>query len=310
MDKISIIVPCHNEEESLPLFYNEVIKVINTIEKIKYEILFIDDGSKDKTLEIIKQLNNKDKNCKYISFSRNFGKEAAIYAGLTHITGDYVVLLDADLQHPPYLIKEMYEIIKKEGYDSVACKRIDKKSKRTFLSKSFAKVMNKISDVEYITGATDYRMMNKTMYNAVLELTEHNRFTKGIFSWVGYKTKWISYESVERVAGTTNWNFKSLLNYSLEGILSFSTKPLLFSIYSGIILLLISFIILVTLLVRTIIYKTSFFGLAFLISIILIVSAINLLAIGILSFYLSKAYTEIKNRPIYLVREMNVNGKD
>ena len=229
MKKITIIVPCYNEQEALPLFYKEITKVSKKMKKVDFEYLFINDGSKDNTLSVLKDLAKKDKKVRFISFSRNFGKEAAMYAGFENATGDYVAVMDADLQDPPALLPEMLDAIEKEGYDSVATRRVTRKGEppiRSFFARMFYKIINKISNADIVDGARDYRLMNRKMVDSIISMTEYNRFSKGIFGWVGFNTKWLEFENVERVAGETKWNFWKLFIYSLEGIVGFSTMPL------------------------------------------------------------------------------------
>ena len=238
MDKISIIIPCFNEEEALPIYYTEMKKVMDTMKKqTDFELIFVDDGSSDRTYKIMKELHRKDGRCQYLSFSRNFGKEAAIYAGLQNAGGNYAAIMDVDLQDPPSLLPEMYRILKEEPYDSVATRRSTRKGEpkiRSFLSKEFYNVINKISKTEIVSGARDYRLMNRKMVDAVLEMSEYNRFSKGIFGWVGFRTKWLEYENIERSAGETKWNVKKLFIYSLEGITGFSVVPLSIASYMGV----------------------------------------------------------------------------
>ena len=249
MDKISVVIPCYNEEEAIPLFYKEIDNVSKNLKEVEFEFIFVNDGSKDKTIDIIKQLHKKDRRVRYVSFSRNFFKEAAIYAGLKHAKGDYAVIIDADLQHPPHLIIDMYKAIKEEGYDSVACKRTNRKGEpllRSLGAKIFYKLMNLISKTKFVDGATDYRMMKKKMYQSVLELGEYNRFSKGLFEWVGFKTKWIGFENVERKAGgKSRIPFFKSVSYAIEAIVSFSTAPLMLAVGIGLLFCIISFIIFV-----------------------------------------------------------------
>lgn len=301
---LSIIVPCYNEEKVIEIFYNEVLKYISNI-NYKYEFIFIDDGSKDNTINIIKGLNIKDKNVSLISFSRNFGKEAGIYAGLKYCKGDLVVVMDVDLQHPPRLLPQMVKYIEK-GYDTVTTKRISRNGE-TKVKKIFAdffyKIVNIISTNEIKQGSQDFRMMKKIVVDAILSLSEYNRFSKGIFSWVGFKTKFIEVENVERVAGKTKWSFFSLFKYAIEGIIAFSTVPLKIAIILGVIILLISIIFLILIILKYILYKDSFFENTSTIMIMLFMSSIQLIAIGILSHYIAKIYYEVKDRPKYIVRE-------
>ena len=299
MNKISIIVPCFNEEEVLPDFYQETRKVVNTISDASYEFVFIDDGSRDHTLDILRLLSYQDAHCKYISFSRNFGKEAAMYAGLTEATGDYCVLMDADLQHPPKLLPDMYHAVSQEGYDCCAGKRVGREGDgvlRSFLSKSFYRVIQKLTHMNMSDGAGDFRMMNRKMINAILEMKEYNRYTKGIFSFVGFETKWLEFHNVERAAGKTKWNIKSLFSYAFDGILSFSTAPLKLSGILGLLFLLISACLGVTAIFhpRTWLIVTA---------IVVFLSSLQMLMVFIIGEYLSKDYLENKKRPIYIVRE-------
>ncbi len=307
MDKISVIVPCFNEEESLPLFYDEITRVASEMsENVVFEVIIVDDGSKDKTAEIARSFSIKDERFRYISFSRNFGKEAGIYAGLQASTGDYAVVIDADLQHPPKYIKQMYNDIKTEGWDCVAMRRTSREGEpkiRSFFSRMFYKVMDKISGTEVVEGACDYRLMCRRMVDAVLSISESNRFSKGIFSWVGFKTKWLEFENVERVAGTTKWSFKKLLMYSFDGISAFSTAPLSIASFMGIIFCIIAFIWMLFYIVKTIALGDPVPGFPTLACLILFIGGIQLLMIGILGQYLAKTYMETKHRPLYIIRE-------
>lgn len=304
---LSIVVPCYNEEAVLQAFYDTIIGVAEQIrDKVECQFLFVDDGSKDKTLTILKELAVRDPRVAYVSFSRNFGKEAGMYAGLQNAIGDYVVVMDADLQHPPEYIPEMLEKIQSGEYDSVAMRRIDRKGEgkiRSFFSRQFYKVNKKISGVDIVEGATDYRMMNRTMVDAVLSLGEYNRFTKGIFAWVGFRTHWISYHNVERVAGETKWSFWSLVKYSLNGILAFSTVPLALASLLGMIFCVLAFFMLTWVVVKTCVWGDPVAGYPTLITVILFMGGIQLLMIGTLGQYLAKAYMEIKKRPIYIAKE-------
>ncbi len=253
-DMISLVVPCYNEEESLRLFYEEVVRVAAEMPEQDYEFLFIDDGSKDRTLKILKYLHEQDKRVRYISFSRNFGKEAGLYAGLEHAKGDYVAVLDADLQDPPELLKEMYQYLQSDEYDCVATRRVTRKGEpriRTVFAKQFYKLINKISNADIVDGARDFRLMNRKMVDAILSMTEYNRFSKGIFGWVGFRTKWLSYDNVERVAGETKWSFWGLFVYAIDGIIAFSTTPLVIASVMGILFCLIALIMIVFFIVKT-----------------------------------------------------------
>ncbi len=314
MEKISIIVPCYNEEATIPLFYEEIKKVFKDMKKITYEVLFIDDGSSDDTLTILRQLSKKDKTIKYLSFSRNFGKEAAIYAGLEHATGDYVATMDVDLQDPPYLIKEMYNIIKKEDYDCVATRRVTRRGEppiRSFFARCFYKIINKMSKVEMVDGARDFRLMTRQMVEAILSMKEYNRYSKGLFSFVGFKTKWLEYENVQRVAGATKWNFWKLLLYGFDGIIAFSTAPLMIAVLIGSLFCVISFIMIVVIIIKTLCFGDPVGGWPSMVCIMFFLSGIQLFCIGVIGAYLSKTYLETKNRPIYIVKEMdNVTTKE
>lgn len=303
----SCIVPCFNEEEVIPLYYEEMQKVRKQEEgKIDFEIIFIDDGSKDKTLEVIKKLSEQDECIHYVSFSRNFGKEAAMYAGFEHANGEYVVTMDVDLQDPPHLIPEMIRSIEEEGYDSVATRRVTRKGEppiRSFFARRFYGLINKISDADIVDGARDFRMMKRDMVNAILSMPEYNRFTKGIFGWVGFKTKWIEFENVERAAGETKWSFWKLFRYALEGIIAFSTVPLTIVSLIGVIICIIAFLFLLFVVIRTAIFGDPVAGWPSLICVISFLSGIQLLGIGVVGMYLSKTYLETKKRPIYIKKE-------
>lgn len=306
MEKITVIVPCYNEQEALHYYYEEMSRVMNEMKEVGFELLFINDGSKDKTLEVIKELASKDERVKYISFSRNFGKESAMYAGFENSTGDYVCLMDADLQDPPRLLPEMFKAIKEEGYDSAATRRVTRKGEppiRSFFARMFYKIMNKISDTELMDGARDYRLMTRQFVNSLLEMKEYNRFSKGLFGWVGYQTKWIEFENVERVAGETKWSFWKLFRYAIEGITAFSTTPLIFASVLGIIFCVISFLAIIFIIVRTLIYGDPTSGWPSLVCIIVFVSGIQLFSVGVIGQYLSKTYLEVKKRPIYIIKE-------
>ena len=310
MEKISIIVPCYNEEESIPLFYEEICKVSEQFKKVDFEYILVNDGSRDNTLKIARELSKKDKRVRYISFSRNFGKEAAILAGLEYSKGDYVAIMDADLQDPPKLLLEMYDGIKNEGYDCVATRRVNRKGEppiRSFFARCYYKIINKISKTEIVDGARDFRLMTRQMVNSILSLKEYNRFSKGIFSWVGYETKWIEYKNVERVAGTTKWNFWKLFLYSLESIVAFSTIPLAISSVMGLIFFLVSVVMIIFIIVKTVTFGDPVAGWPSLVCIIFFVSGVQLLGIGVIGQYLSKLYLEVKNRPIYIVKETEKN---
>ena len=311
--KISIVVPCYNEEAVLGVFYEEIQKIAMQMQEQEFEFLFVDDGSKDRTLEILKEMQQKDKRVKYISFSRNFGKEAGIYAGLENASGDYVAIMDADLQDPPALLPEMYRSIVEEGYDCVATKRSTRAGEppiRSFFARMFYKLINKISKAEIVDGARDFRLMTRQVVEAILSLSEYNRFSKGIFGWVGFKTKWLSYENVERAAGQTKWSFWSLLVYALDGIIAFSTAPLVIASLIGLLLFLVALVLIVVVILKTLIWGDPVAGYPSLVCIICFISGIQLFCVGILGQYLSKTYLETKRRPVYIIRETNVEGKE
>ena len=308
MEKISVVVSCYNEEKALPLFYKEIERVRKQdFENIvDFEYIFVNDGSKDKTLDIIKQLRAIDDKVRYVSFSRNFGKEAAMFAGLEASTGDYVTLMDADLQDPPSLLKQMYDAIINEGYDSVGTRRVTRKGEppiRSFFARMFYKIINKMSDIEMVDGARDYRLMKRQVVDAIISLKEYNRYSKGLFSFVGFNTKWIEYENIERVAGETKWSFWKLFRYAIEGITAFSTTPLIFASVLGIIFCVISFLTIIFIIVRTLIYGEPTSGWPSLVCIIVFVSGIQLFSVGVIGQYLSKTYLEVKKRPIYIIKE-------
>ena len=309
MKKVSIIVPCYNEEESIPLFYKEIKKVFSKI-NYKLELMFVNDGSKDKTLELIRNLSKKDKEANYISLSRNFGKEAAMWAGLKHSTGDYVTVMDCDLQDPPTLIPEMLRLIEEEDYDVVGTRRVTRKGEppiRSFFARMFYKIINKMSKVEMVDGARDYRMMTRQVVDNLLTLKEYNRYSKGLFSFVGFKTKWLEYENIERVAGETKWNFWKLFLYAIEGIVAFTTAPLTMAATFGILFCLVAFIMIIVIIVKTLVYGDPTSGWPSLACIIFMANGIELLCIGVIGEYLSKTYLEVKKRPIYIVKESNMD---
>lgn len=309
---ISLIVPCYNEEEVLPYFYQAFCEMANNLKEYDLEVIFVNDGSKDRTVETVKEFAGKDSRVKYISFSRNFGKEAAIYAGFEHASGDYIAMLDADLQDPPELLPEMLKAIKEEGYDSAATRRVTRKGEppiRSFFARCFYKLMNRISTTEIMDGARDYRLMTRQFMDAILDMKEYNRFSKGIFGWVGFETKWIEFENVERRAGETKWSFWKLLLYSIEGIIGFSTAPLALASVMGIFFCALAFIFLVVILVKTLCFGDPVSGWPSMTCIILMLGGIQLFCIGILGMYLSKTYLETKKRPVYICKETNVEEK-
>lgn len=307
MKKISVVVSAYNEEEAIPLFYEKMEEVRKVdFENVEFEYIFVDDGSKDKTLETIKELRKKDNKVRYISFSRNFGKEAAMFAGLEAAEGDLVTLMDADLQDPPQLLRKMYDLIDKEGYDCVATRRVTRKGEppiRSFFARIFYKIINKMSNIEMVDGARDYRLMKRNVVDSIISMKEYNRYSKGIFSFVGFKTKWLEYENIERVAGETKWSFWKLFKYALEGITAFSTTPLVISSIIGLVFCIISFILIVVVIAKTLIYGDDTNGWPSLVCIIFFVSGVQLFSLGIIGQYLSKLYLEVKKRPIYIVNE-------
>lgn len=308
MKKISVIVPCYNEEASLPLFHKETTKILQEIPDIDYEFLLINDGSKDHTIDVIKLLSLRDTHVTYYSFSRNFGKEAAMYAGLSNATGDYCVIMDADLQHPPKLLKDMFHAVDKEGYDCCAGKRLDRTGEgklRNLLSRTFYKVIQKLTHMDMSDGAGDFRMMSRQMVDAILEMKEYNRYMKGLFSFVGFETKWVEFHNVERIAGETKWTFKSLFHYAMEGIFSFSTKPLLISGIVGTLLLVLSFCLLGYIGITTLFLHHPWNALLAITLLILTLSGIQMIFVSILGQYISKDYMENKKRPIYIIKESN-----
>ena len=311
MKKISLVVPCYNEQEVIKLFYAEIQKIKKDFKNVTFEIIFVNDGSKDKTLELMRELSKYD-DVRYVSFSRNFGKEAAMYAGLEASTGDYVAIMDADLQDPPALLKEMYEILESGEYDSVATRRVTRKGEpviRSFFARLYYKLINKISKTEIVDGARDFRLMTRQMVNSVLSLKEYNRFSKGIFSWVGYRTKWLEYENVERAAGETKWSFWKLFLYSLESIVAFSTVPLSIASVMGILFCFVAFIIIIFVIVRTLMYGDPTSGWPSMVCIMFFIGGVQLLCLGIMGQYLSKTYLEVKKRPIYIVQETEKDKK-
>lgn len=309
MDKISVAVPCYNEEPALEPFFAAVSAVAEQMPEVAFEFLFIDDGSRDRTLEKMQELAQRDSRVKYISFSRNFGKEAGIYAGLENATGDYVVVMDADLQDPPALLPEMYRSIKEEGYDCVGSRRVTRKGEppiRSLFARLFYKLINKMSDAEIVDGARDFQMMNRQVVEAILSMGEYNRFSKGIFGWIGFKKKWLEYENIERVAGETKWSFWQLLLYAIEGIVAFSTTPLVISSVFGLICCVLALVMILVIIARTLIFGDPTSGWPSLVCIMLLLSGIQMLGIGIVGQYLAKTYLETKKRPIYLVRQTNI----
>lgn len=313
---ISIIVPCYNEEKTISLFMDEIAKVENQMKSesnVNFEYIFIDDGSKDATASILKDFSEKKDNFNYIILSRNFGKEGALYAGLTASKGDFVVVMDVDLQDPPYLLKEMYSSIMSGEYDCIATRRTDRKGEppiRSFFARMFYKLINKISSTEIVDGARDYRLMTRDMVDAILSMSEYNRFSKGIFGWVGFRTKWLEYANTERVAGETKWSFWKLFLYSLDGIVAFSTAPLAIASVMGLIFCIIAFFMILVIIAKTLIYGDPVAGYPSLVCIIFLIAGVQLFCLGVQGQYIAKTYLETKKRPIYLVRESNILNKE
>ncbi len=313
---ITTVVPCYNEEKALPYFWQEIQSVAEQMTKlyaVQFEFLFVNDGSNDQTLDLLRSFAALDKRVHYLSFSRNFGKEAAIYAGLKHAKGNYVAVMDADMQDPPALLPEMYQILKTNEYESVATRRVTRKGEpilRSFCARCFYKLINKISDADIVDGARDFRLMTRSMVDAILAIREYNRFSKGIFGWVGFRTYWLPYENVERVAGETKWSFWKLFKYSLEGITAFSTAPLQISSIMGIILCLVAFLWIIYIVVKTLILGDPVGGWPSLACMILFIGGIQLFCIGILGQYLAKTYLETKKRPLFIVCETNEENEN
>lgn len=307
MKKLSVVVPCYNEEETVIPFYDEVTKLDTFFaeKELEVEFIYIDDGSKDRTVEKIKELHEKDARVRLVSFSRNFGKEAAMYAGLQKASGDYVVVMDVDLQDPPALLPEMFSYLE-QGYDSTATRRVSRKGEppiRSFFARRFYKLMKKISKTEIVDGARDYRLMTRQVVDAILSMKEYNRFTKGIFGWVGFKTKWLEYENIERTKGETKWSFWSLLLYSFDGIMAFSTMPLSLAAIVGILFCFLSMLLIIFIIIRTLVFGDPVAGWPSTICIVSLISGVQLFCIGIVGQYMAKMYMEVKQRPIYLVKE-------
>ena len=307
--KMSIVVPCYNEEEVLEIFYKEVTKEVEKIDNIELELIFVNDGSKDNTLKVFKELSKNDERIKYISFSKNFGKEAGMHAGLEAATGDYIAIMDADLQDPPTLLGKMVEILETTDYDCVGTRRVNRKGEpkiRSFFSKLFYKIMRKISKMDIVDGARDFRLMTRQMKDAIVSMAEYNRFSKGIFTWVGFKTKWLEYKNVERAAGKTTWSFWSLFLYSIDGILAFSTFPLVIAALLGVLFCVLAFIMILVIIGKTLFFGDPVSGWPSTICVILFVGGLQLFSTGIIGQYLAKTYLEVKKRPIYIVKESNI----
>ena len=314
-EKLSLVVPAYNEEEALPIFYREARKVEEQLPQVEIEYLFVDDGSVDGTMDVIRRLHEEDPRVHYVSFSRNFGKEAAIYAGLENAAGDYVAILDADLQDPPALLPEMLRIVTEEGYDCVGSRRVSRKGEppiRSWFARMFYRIMNRISSADVVDGARDFQLMNRKVVSAILSMKEYNRFSKGIFGWVGFKKKWLESENIERAAGETKWSFWKLLLYALDGIVAFSTMPLVIASVMGILFCVLAFAAIIFIIIRTLVFGDPTSGWPSMVCIIMLVSGVQLLCIGILGQYMAKTYLETKRRPLYLVEEarLDEDGED
>lgn len=305
-DLISIVVPCYNEEPVLGKFYEEIDRISREMDEVDFEFVFVDDGSKDRTLEEIKELREKDKRVKFVSFSRNFGKEAGLLAGLEYAKGDYVATMDADLQDPPALLPEMYEYVRTGEYDCVATRRVSRKGEppiRSFFARMFYKLINKMSKIEMVDGARDFRLMSRQMVQVITAMPEYNRYSKGLFSFVGFKTKWIEYENVQRAAGETHWSFWKLFTYAIDGILAFSTMPLAIASVLGLVFCVMAFVMVIVIVVKTLAFGDPVGGWPSLICVVLMMGGLQLLALGVIGQYLAKTYLETKRRPVYIVRE-------
>ena len=306
---VSLIVPCYNEEQALPSFWKEAKAVVDSMTDVDVEFIFVNDGSRDGTLELLRQLAQEDKRVKYLSFSRNFGKEAAMYAGFTHARGDYTAVMDADLQDPPRLLPELLKAVREEGYDSAATRRVTRQGEppiRSFFARMFYKIINRMSDVDIVDGARDFRLMNRKFLNALLALKERNRFSKGLFGWVGFKTKWIAFENVERVAGETKWSFWKLFKYSIEGLVAFTTTPLVLASLVGLLFCFLSLAATVFFFVRKLAFGDPVTGWASTVCIITFLGGVQLFFLGVFGQYMAKTYLEVKNRPLFLVAESNI----
>mgnify|MGYP000647596253 CR=1 FL=1 len=304
---ISLIIPCFNEEESLPLFYPEATSVLQKM-NCDYELIFVNDGSRDRTLAILKELSEKDPHVIYLSFSRNFGKEAAMYAGFCNARGDYVAVMDADLQDPPSLLPEMLEKLESGEYDSVATRRVSRDGEppiRSFFARKFYQLINKISDADIVDGARDFRLMKRSMVDAIVSMSEYNRFSKGIFGWIGFKTLWLPYKNIERVAGETKWNFWKLFKYAISGIINFSQAPLTIASWFGTSMTGVSFLALIVIVLRKLIFDDPVDGWASIICVIIFIGGLQLFCLGIMGQYIAKTYMEVKNRPHYIIAESN-----
>ncbi|MBO4374705.1 MAG: glycosyltransferase family 2 protein [Lachnospiraceae bacterium] len=314
---LTVVVPAFNEQEAIPIFYKEITKeaevLKNSRKDLDIEIVFVDDGSKDDSLNVIKSLRKEDRRVRFVSFSRNFGKESALFAGLEHARGDLIVTMDADLQDPPSLLPEMLGAILDEGYDSAATRRVTRKGEppiRSFFARCFYRIINKMSNTEIVDGARDYRIMTKKMADSILSMKEYNRFTKGIYGWIGFRTKWLEYENIERVAGESKWSFWKLFKYAIDGIVGFSTAPLSIATYFGIFMAFVAFLLIVFIIVKKLVFGDPTSGWSSLVCILLMLSGIQMFCIGIVGQYLSKTYLETKRRPIYIAKLTSDEGED
>lgn len=312
MKILSLIIPCFNEQDAIPIFYKEVTHVMSQLD-YEYELIFVNDGSKDKSLQYLKKIAKDDKQVVYISLSRNFGKEAAMYAGFCNAKGDYVAVIDVDMQDPPTLLPNMLHILETEEYDSVATRRVNRKGEppiRSWFAKKFYQVINKISDVDIVDGARDFRLMKREMVNAIISMGEYNRFSKGIFGWVGFSTYWLPYENVERVAGETKWNFWKLFKYAIDGIINFSNVPLSLASWFGVFMTFVSFVCLLVIVIRRLAFGDPVAGWASTICIIIFIGGIQMFCLGIMGQYIAKIYLESKGRPHYIIAETNIDNAE
>lgn len=312
-DLISVVVPCYNEQEVLPIFISEFNRIADGMKYVDFQVIFVNDGSKDDTLSVIKKIASENDFVKYVSFSRNFGKEAAMYAGLAHADGDYVAIMDADLQDPPEFLSQMYDAVTKEGYDCAAARRVSRKGEppvRSMFARMFYRIMAKMSNTEVVDGARDFRLMNRKFVEALLACKEYNRFSKGMFGWVGFKTKWIAYENVERAAGSSKWSFWSLFKYSIEGIVAFSTTPLVLASFLGLFFCVIAFLAVIFIVVRKLAFGDPVAGWASMTCVITFLGGLQLFFMGVFGQYLAKSYLEVKDRPIYIVDETDMVDKE
>ena len=305
---VTIIVPCYNEEEALPVFYRAVCKVAEGLSQYALSLLLVNDGSRDGTLALMRELSRQDERVRYLSFSRNFGKEAAMFAGFCNAKSDYVAVMDADMQDPPELLPQMLAILEAGEYDSVATRRVTRAGEppiRSFFARMFYKIINRISEADIVDGARDFRLMKREMVEAIVSMCEYNRFSKGIFGWIGFRTKWLPYQNVERVAGETKWSFWKLFKYSIDGIVNFSQAPLSLASLTGVLFTAVAFVMILFIIVRKLIFGDPVAGWASTICVILFIGGVQLLCMGIIGQYLAKTYLEVKHRPHYIIAETN-----